>query len=300
MAWRSHGHDQASLVDALLRNGLVTPNSAVERALRRVDRGPFCAPGADPYADAPQRTPHAGATISAPHMHAQCLELLAGRVATAAAAAPSSSSSPSAPPPPGRTRQAVRILDVGCGTGYLLAALAHLAVACGAAPEDVEVVGVERLAPLADAARALLLPPPPPPRAAAAAAAAQQQQAPAPLPPLLPAGVRATVVEADGHGGWPAGAPYDVIHVGAAVGGGVPPALLDQLAPRGVLVLPLVDEGGEEGPAGARTQALWLVEKGADGASVARRERVMAVVYVPLVKEEAPARGVKARAASRN
>ena len=46
------------------------------------------------------------------------------------------------------------------------------------------------------------------------------------------------LVVGDGTLGWPAGAPFDAIHVAAATAR-VPPALLDQLADGGRLVLPL-------------------------------------------------------------
>jgi protein-L-isoaspartate(D-aspartate) O-methyltransferase len=159
----------------------------------------------------------------------------------------------------------------------------------------ISVVGVERLAPLADAARGLL--------AASGGGGGS---------PLLPPGACATVVEGDGHVGWAAGAPYDAIHVGAAVSGGVPRALMEQLAPGGALVVPLVDEDEEEdeeegagagaGGAGAqaeksrRTQALWLFEKSEDGATV-KRTRVMPVIYVPLVAETKEKQAARRRAA---
>ena len=60
-----------------------------------VDRGAYCP--SKPYVDSPQRIGF-GATISAPHMHAYALEWLAGHLQ------------------PGR-----RVLDVGCGSGYLTA-----------------------------------------------------------------------------------------------------------------------------------------------------------------------------------
>ena len=77
---------------------------------------------------------------------------------------------------------------------------------------------------------------------------------------------------ADGHHGWPAGAPFDVIVV-AACGREVPPALVAQLAPGGRLIGPV---------GGARDQSLVLVEKSADGASVRMRD-VAPVKFVPLV-----------------
>jgi protein-L-isoaspartate(D-aspartate) O-methyltransferase len=46
------------------------------------------------------------------------------------------------------------------------------------------------------------------------------------------------VAVGDGSLGWPSSAPYDIILV-AAASPGVPPALLEQLGPRGRLVIPL-------------------------------------------------------------
>lgn len=46
------------------------------------------------------------------------------------------------------------------------------------------------------------------------------------------------VAVADGSGGWPPGAPYDVILV-AAASPRVPAALIEQLAPRGRMVIPV-------------------------------------------------------------
>lgn len=99
MSWRSHGHDNASLVDALVRNGIVTTPSVID-AMRAVDRGLFLSgesSSRSAYEDAPQRLSHA-ATISAPHMHGYCLELLAGHLTTGS-----------------------KCLDVGSGSGYLTA-----------------------------------------------------------------------------------------------------------------------------------------------------------------------------------
>jgi protein-L-isoaspartate(D-aspartate) O-methyltransferase len=95
-----------------------------------------------------------------------------------------------------------RVLEVGAGSGYAAAVLGRLA----ASVDAVEV------------------------REALARRAAEN---------LAGAGVRnVTVHAADGTGGWPPGAPYDAISV-AAGASEVPPALLDQLAPGGRLVMPL-------------------------------------------------------------
>ena len=73
----------------------------------------------------------------------------------------------------------------------------------------------------------------------------------------------------DGYAGWQAHAPFDVIIVAAAPDH-VPPALIDQLAPGGKLVIPVGD----------RIQSLFVIEKGEDG-KVKRRE-VIPVRFVPM------------------
>ena len=76
MAWRSHGFDNASLVNALRRNG-VLKNERVATAMRAVDRGHYV-PSYDrgaAYQDTPLPIGF-DQTISAPHMHAACAELM--------------------------------------------------------------------------------------------------------------------------------------------------------------------------------------------------------------------------------
>jgi protein-L-isoaspartate(D-aspartate) O-methyltransferase len=98
-----------------------------------------------------------------------------------------------------------RVLDVGTGSGYHAAILAQLAQ---------HVWSVEIHPELADEARRR----------------------------LEAAGVgNVTVLVADGREGYPDAAPYDAINVAAAAGSEVPPALEDQLAPGGRLVIPLGD-----------------------------------------------------------
>jgi protein-L-isoaspartate(D-aspartate) O-methyltransferase len=127
-----------------------------------------------------------------------------------------------------------RALDVGTGSGYAAALLAEL---------GAEVVGVELLPELAERARRAL-------------AAAEHPEV--------------EVRVGDGRLGAPDRAPFDVISVAAATAE-VPPALLDQLADGGRLVIPL------GGPAG---QELVLLERHGD--RVLRR-RGLPCRFVPLL-----------------
>ena len=102
-----------------------------------------------------------------------------------------------------------RVLDVGTGSGYQAAVLAELAV---------EVVTVERVPELADAAREAL------------AEAGYE---------------RIEVVVGDGSVGVPERAPFDAIAIAAAAPA-MPPALYEQLVDRGRLVVPLGSRRGQE------------------------------------------------------
>ena len=126
-SWMSSAKTNDGLVTNLIRDGVVQQGGAVERALRRLDRKNFAgavAPafgrggGIDDrtaYADAPVPI-GPRATISAPHMHGRCLELLA---------------------PPLLAKAQAKVLDVGSGSGYLTAAFALLG-------PGIEAYGVDR------------------------------------------------------------------------------------------------------------------------------------------------------------
>lgn len=78
----------------------------------------------------------------------------------------------------------------------------------------------------------------------------------------------------DGYQGWEEHAPFDAIVVTAAPEQ-IPPPLVEQLRPGGILVIPV----GERN----RVQTLMRVEKAEDGTTVSRR--LIPVRFVPLVRE---------------
>jgi protein-L-isoaspartate(D-aspartate) O-methyltransferase len=128
-----------------------------------------------------------------------------------------------------------KVLEVGAGSGYQTALLAELAK---------QVIAVERYGTLA----------------------ASAQEA------LRRLGYRnVVVVEGDGTLGWEPAAPYDAIIVSAAAPR-IPPALLEQLASGGRLVIPIGD---------AHQQTLQLFHKQPDGAI--SRTMLEGCRFVPLI-----------------
>jgi protein-L-isoaspartate(D-aspartate) O-methyltransferase len=132
-----------------------------------------------------------------------------------------------------------RVLEVGTGSGYQAAVLSRLAR---------EVVTLERYRTLADTARGRL-------RALGYD--------------------NITVLLGDGLSGEPFRAPYDRILVTAAAET-VPPALTEQLAEDGIMILPLGPHGG--------SQELVKLTKSKDGIT---RDSLLAVRFVPLLPGQA-------------
>ena len=83
-----------------------------------------------------------------------------------------------------------------------------------------------------------------------------------------------TVRTGDGYKGWPEEAPFDRIMVTAAPNE-IPEKLVEQLAPNGRMILPV---GGS-----IFAQYLWLVQK--DNEGIVTKEKILAVRFVPMVKE---------------
>lgn len=130
-----------------------------------------------------------------------------------------------------------RVLEVGTGSGYQAAVLAEL---------DAKVYSVEVIPELS-------------------------QRAGEALARTGHADVALRV--GDGGAGWPEHAPYDAIIVTAAAPE-IPQALIEQLRPRGRMVIPVGPPHGE--------QELLLIEKDADG--IAHERRILSVAFVPLTR----------------
>ncbi len=131
-----------------------------------------------------------------------------------------------------------RVLEVGTGSGYQTAILARLVE---------EVFSIEIVPELAARAREVL------------------------VGALGVANVRLRT--GDGALGWPEEAPFDRVIVTAAAQE-VPPALLEQLAPGGRMILPV---GGS-----AEAQMLRVVDRGDDGVTV--ETDLLPVRFVPLTR----------------
>jgi protein-L-isoaspartate(D-aspartate) O-methyltransferase len=136
-----------------------------------------------------------------------------------------------------RVRPGMQVLEVGTGSGYQAAVLAEI---------GCEVYTIEIVEPLATTAAAV----------------------------LARLGYRRVHVRhGDGYQGWPEAAPFDAVIVTAAAPA-IPPALLDQLAPGGRLIMPVGPRDG--------MQWLELVEKDAHGRL--GRRTLLPVRFVPLVE----------------
>ncbi|XP_020702132.1 protein-L-isoaspartate O-methyltransferase 1-like isoform X1 [Dendrobium catenatum] len=117
--WTSGSVDKNKrMVESLQRYGIIK-SKKVSEVMEKIDRGLFVQSDTPAYVDSPMQIGY-NATISAPHMHATCLELLKEHL-----------------------QPGMRALDVGSGTGYLTACFAIMVGSQGCA------VGVEHIPELA-------------------------------------------------------------------------------------------------------------------------------------------------------
>ena len=115
MSWLSSGVDNNDLVNNLFKLGVVKSKHVVD-IMKKVDRANYCSH--NPYMDAPQSIGF-GQTISAPHMHARCLDLLQEHL-----------------------KPGMKVLDIGSGSGYLTACMSLMVEPKG------KVVGIDHYAGL--------------------------------------------------------------------------------------------------------------------------------------------------------
>ncbi|GAA0178180.1 methyltransferase [Lithospermum erythrorhizon] len=114
-SWSRSGMDKSKgLVEQLQKCGVVRSKKVAE-VLESVDRALFVPEGTPPYIDSPMSIGF-NVTISAPHMHAMCLELLENNL-----------------------QPGMRALDIGSGTGFLTACFALMV------GSDGHAVGVEHI-----------------------------------------------------------------------------------------------------------------------------------------------------------
>eukprot|EP00771_Trimastix_marina_P002576 gnl/Trimastix_PCT/3715.p1 GENE.gnl/Trimastix_PCT/3715~~gnl/Trimastix_PCT/3715.p1 ORF type:complete len:260 (+),score=15.89 gnl/Trimastix_PCT/3715:70-780(+) len=196
--------NQQFLIDSLKFSGRIR-NLRVERAMRCVDRQHFVPKVERAYINTPQSIGF-HVTISAPYVHALMLEALTPFIR------------------PGST-----VLDVGSGSGYITACLAHLLMHSASEEDDQNsspsppmrgcVHAIDHVKDLIDRSKVSL--------------------AADPCTTALMQCIQFHV--GDGRKGLPKVAPFDAIHVGAAAKA-PPPALLQQLRPGGCLVMPIVNE----------------------------------------------------------
>lgn len=137
-----------------------------------------------------------------------------------------------------------KILDIGSGSGYLTAVMAHLVSPGG------QVVGVEHIPQLCKMSVENL----------------KKDRTHA---RMLEEGI-IKIVQRDGRLGYPDAAPYDAIHVGAAASP-IPQALIDQLKAPGRMFIPVEEN---------YSQYIWQVDKDKDG--IVTKTKTYGVQYVPL------------------
>lgn len=208
------------LLDMLVNDKIIVSNS-VYNAMLKTDRYDFT--DKNPYMNLAQDINY-NSVISQPLLHATDMELLVNYI-----------------------KPGCRVLDVGCGSGYLCVAFSKLM------NDEGLVVGIEHIKELADLSVKNI---------------SKNNKN------LLDNGV-IKIIEGDGRKGVPQYAPYQAINVGA-VAPEPPKDIINQLAPGGRLVMPLGYNNGD--------QYIYAIDKDINGNI--RSYKNMGVKYVPFGNKE--------------
>mmetsp|Transcript_23351 Transcript_23351/g.64939 ORF Transcript_23351/g.64939 Transcript_23351/m.64939 type:complete len:322 (+) Transcript_23351:77-1042(+) len=270
-AWHCHGRSQRELVDRL-RQARIVKSTAVQKVMETVDRKFYVADdfvsqdtSTDAYMDMPLGIGQKQ-TISAPHMHAHVLEEMLPAIqrnALAAAATNDDDDDAQQQQQTATDTSAVKVLDVGCGSGYLTACLGRWFHAKEGEPSILpfpgKVFGMDIHPELVQFTKENI----------------ETDDA-----DLLKSHT-ITLQHGNGWLGWPEEAPFDAIHVGAAAAT-FPTHLALQLSLHGVLIVPVGPQGGD--------QVLIKVERVAQTHGEAfswddfHVHQLLGVRYVPLVQ----------------
>ena len=211
-----------NMVGTLCKKGIIA-NHKVESVMKSVNRGEFVDYPEFAYYDMPQSIGF-NATISAPYIHSVVLQVLSSKLT-----------------------QGAKALDIGCGSGYLWAAMQAMMKHQG------HVVGIEHIPELAEKAVNNI-----------SKSYSDDLES-----------NRITIMVGDGRLGYADEAPYDWIHVGAA-SEYIPDALIEQLKIGGLLVIPIGNESEQ--------QDLVLLLKTSE--SEVKTQVLTKITYVPLTSKD--------------
>jgi protein-L-isoaspartate(D-aspartate) O-methyltransferase len=269
-SWTCHGRHQRELCQNLRSAGIIR-SEAVYQVMKDTDRKLYMSSVQEVpssawhqqhdcpvyYVDAPYAI-GMGQTISAPHMHAHVLEDMLPHLVKSSSSSSSSSDD---------TSRNMRLLDVGCGSGYLTACFGRWCHDAKYMGRTGRVFGIDIHSTLVDRTQRNI-------KSDDASLlfydADDEDHVVSPI-------VRLETT--NGWNGLPSEAPFDGIHVGAAAAS-FPKVLAMQLKLGGVMIVPIGPDGG--------TQSLYKVvrERLADHFHLEDFfiTKLLDVRYVPLVQ----------------